>query len=133
MGRTGAINSKLHVLLHFVMFWCIWDHFVCALNSMQMGQSGAINAKDRDANSRQIFSQRTHPIHHGTQNSSFVAFRNVWVHLGPFCYCTKLSGKWAELVKLMQRFMSRIRIGTFRYERTQYRPWDPKLMFFCIS
>ena len=91
MGRIGAINAKLLVLLHFVMFWCIWDHFFCALNSMQMGQSGAINAKDRAANSRQIFSQRTHPIHHGTHNSSFLAFRNVWVHLGPFYYCTKLD------------------------------------------
>ena len=82
MGRTGAINAKLHVLLHFVMFWCIWDHFVCALNSMQMGQSGAINAKDRAANSRQIFSQRTHPIHtmvHKTQVLlHFVMFGSIW-------------------------------------------------------
>ena len=64
------LMQKLHVLLHFVMFWCSWDPFVCALNSIQMGQSGAINAKDHAANSRQIFSQRTHPIHtmvHKTQ------------------------------------------------------------------
>ena len=84
MGRTGAINAKLLVLLHFVMFWCIWDHFVCALNSMQMGQSGAINAKDRAANSRQIFSQRTHPIHtmvHKTQVLlHFVMFGCIWDH-----------------------------------------------------
>ena len=68
MGRTGSIKAKVHatksrqnfslrthpihtmgpethVLLHFVMFGCVWDHFVSALNSVQMGQSGAINAK----------------------------------------------------------------------------------------
>ena len=67
MGRTGAINAKLYatksrrnfslrtlpihtmgpytnVLFHFVMFGCIWDRFVTALDSVQMGQSGATNA-----------------------------------------------------------------------------------------
>ena len=70
MGRTCAINAKVcatksqwnflllmhpihtmgpktHVFLHFVMFGCIWDYFVTALNSMQMGQSITINAKVR--------------------------------------------------------------------------------------
>ena len=56
-------------------------------------------------------------------------FRNVWVHLGQFRYCTKLGAKWAELVQLMQKFLPRSRVGTFRYERTRYTPWDPKLMF----
>ena len=189
--KLGAKWAELLQLMQNFMFWSIWDHFVCALNSMQMGQSGAINAKDRAASLRQIFSQRTHPIHHGTQNSSFVAFRNVWVHLGPFCYCTKLDAngpiyynwcksscqevafvlvttnppdphnwtlnwcfsvfrnicvhlgpfryctklgaKWAELLQLMQKFMPRSRVGTFRCERTRNTPWDPKLMFCCIS
>ena len=86
MGRTCAINAKLYatksrrnfslrthpihtmepktlVLLHFVMFGCIWDRFVTALNSVQMGQSGAINAKVRATKSRLNFSLRTHPIH----------------------------------------------------------------------
>ena len=68
MGRTGLINAKVHATksrrnfllrthpIHthgalnscfvsfFVMFGCIWDRFVTALNSVQMGQSGAINA-----------------------------------------------------------------------------------------
>ena len=82
MGRTGAINAKLHVLLHFVMFWCSCNNFVCALNSMQMGQSGAINAKDRATNSRHFFSLRMHPIHTmGPEAQVFVVFPNVWVHL----------------------------------------------------
>jgi len=76
--------AELVQLMQNFMFWCIWDHFVCALNSMQMGQSGAINAKDRAANSRQIFSQRTHPIHtmvHKTQVLlHFVMFGCIWDH-----------------------------------------------------
>jgi len=62
----------------------------------------------------------------------FSVFRNVWVHLGPFRY-TKLGAKWAELVQLMQKFMPRSRVGTFRYERARSTPLDSKLMFCCIS
>jgi len=39
---------------------------------------------------------------HWTPNSSFDAFRSVWVHLGPFRYCMKLGAKRAEMVQLMQ-------------------------------
>ena len=49
-------------LLHFVMFGCIYDRFVTTLNSVQMGQSGAINAKVHATKSRRNFSLRTHPI-----------------------------------------------------------------------
>ena len=53
--------------------------------------------------------------HHWTLNSCFSVFRNVWVHSGPFHYCTKLGAKWAELVQLMQKFMPWSRVGIFRY------------------
>ena len=148
MGRTGAINAKVHAtksrlnfslrthpiqpwdlklmfLLHFVMFGCIYYRFIATLNSVQMGQSGAINAKVRATKSHLNLSQQTrtwdhfatalnsvqngpnwcnkcksscHEVvselfatnapdqHHWTLNSCFVAFRNVWVHSGPFCY-----------------------------------------------
>jgi len=68
--------------------------------------------------------------HNWTLNSCFSVFRNVWVHLGPFCYCIKLGAKWAELVPLMQKFMPRSCVGTIHYEHTRNTPWDPKLMFF---
>src|SRR6185312_15605275 len=45
--------------------------------------------------------------HHWTLNSCFCVFRNVWVYLGPFHYCTKLGPKRDELVQLMQMFMPR--------------------------
>ena len=85
-GQSGAINAKdratnsrrifslqkppihtmgykTHVLLHFVMFECIWGRFVTELNSVQMGQSGTINAKVRVTMSRLNLSLRTCPIH----------------------------------------------------------------------
>ena len=69
-------------LLHFVMFECIYDCFVTALNSVQMGHSGAINGKVRATKSRLNLSLRTHPINTvGPKTHVLVAFRNVWVHL----------------------------------------------------
>ena len=41
----------------------------------------------------------------------------------------KLGGKRAELV---QKFISRNRIGIFPNERTRSTPLDPKLTFWCI-
>ena len=55
--------------------------------------------------------------HQWTLNLCFGAFCNVWVHLGPFRYCTELGPKRAELVQLMQMFMPRSGVGIFRYER----------------
>ena len=60
-------------------------------------------------------------------------FRNVWVHSGPFRYCTKLGAKWDELVQLMQIFMPRSGIRIFRFERTRSTQTNPKLLFWCVS
>jgi len=40
------------------------------------------------------------------------------VHLGLFRYYMKLGAKWAELVQLMQKFVPRSWVGSFRNERT---------------
>ena len=84
------------------MFGCIWDRFVTALNSVQMGQSGAINAKVRATMSR---TTNVPDPHHWTLNSCFSVFRNVWVHLGPFRCCMKLGANQVELVQLMQKLV----------------------------
>ena len=42
----------------------------------------------------------------------------------------KLGAKLAELV---QEFVPRSRIGIFRNECTRSTPYDPKLMFWCVS
>jgi len=51
--------------------------------------------------------------HHWTLNSCFGAFLSVWVHFGPFRYCTKLGAKRAKLVQLMQKFVPRCLLVEF--------------------
>ena len=63
---------------------------------------------------------------HWTLNRRFGAFHTIWVHLGPFGCLTKLGAKQAELV---QKFVTRSRVGIFSNERSRSTPLDPKLMF----
>ena len=58
---------------------------------------------------------------------------SVWVHFGPFLYCTILAAKHAKLVQLMQKFRPRCLVIIFCNERFQSTLLDPKLMFWCIS
>jgi len=44
----------------------------------------------------------------------------------------KLGAKRAEMVKLMESFVSQSRVGVFRNERTRFTPLYPKLMFLCV-
>ena len=39
----------------------------------------------------ELFAMNAPDPHHWTLNSCFVAFRKVWVHLGSFRYCTRLT------------------------------------------
>jgi hypothetical protein len=76
--------------------------------------------------SRQNFLQRTYPIH------SIGPKTHVFEHFGPFCYCTKVDAKLAELVPLSRKFAKQSRVGIFRNERTRSTPLDPKLMFWGV-
>ena len=59
---------------------------------------------------------------------------SVWVHLEPFCYCTKLTAKRTKLVQLMQKFMPQCLVRIFCNERSKSTPpLDRKLMFWCVS
>ena len=97
------------------------------------GPTSAKNAKVGATRSRRNFSQRRHPIHCWTLNSCSGAFRNVSMHLRPFCYCMKLGANRAELVQLMQKFVQWSRIWIFCNEGTRSIPLDPKLMFWSVS
>jgi len=44
----------------------------------------------------------------------------------------KLGAKRAEMVKLMESFVSQSRVGVFGNERTRFTPLYPKLMFWCV-
>ena len=50
---------------------------------------------------------------HWTLNSCFGALHSVWVHLGSFRNCMKLSAKQCELVQLMQKYVPRSHVGIF--------------------
>ena len=54
----------------------------------------------------------------------------IWVHLGPLSCLTKLGAKRSELV---QKFVPRCCVESFRNERTRSTPLDPKLLFWCVS
>ena len=137
MDQSGAINAKVRATkshLNLSQQTRTWDHFATALNSVQNGPNWCNKCKSSSHEVvSELFATNAPDQHHWTLNSCFVAFRKVWVHLGSFHYCTKLGAKWAVLVQLMQKFMPRSCVGTFRYERTRNTPLDPKLMFCCIS
>ena len=88
MGRTGAINAKVHATKSHRNYSLrthekhTMEPFRYCIKLMQTGQSDAINAKDRATNSRRIFSIRTHPIHtmgHKTHVLlHFVLFECIW-------------------------------------------------------
>ena len=82
------------------------------------GGSGAFVAKNSDATSwHEHFATKAPDPPHWTLNSCFVAFRTIWVHLGPFGCLTKLGVKQAKLV---QKFVPRSCVGIFRNERTRW-------------
>jgi hypothetical protein len=58
---------------------------------------------------------------------------HVLGHFRPFCYCTKVDAKLAELVALSHKFAKQSRIGIFCNGRTRPTPFDPKLMFLGVS
>ena len=70
-----------------------------------------------------IFLNERSRSHHWTLNSCFCAFLSVRVHLGPFCYCTKLAAKRAKLVQLMQKFVPQSRVGIFRNDAPDPHNW----------
>ena len=57
-------------------------------------------------------------------------FCTIWVRLGPLSCLTKLGAKRSELV---QKFVPRSRVESFRNKHTRYTPLDPKLMFRSVS
>ena len=85
-----------------------------------------------------IFTTNTPNPPHWTLNSSFIAFLSVWVHLGLFCYGSKLGAKWAELLLLTQKFMPWSHIRNIRNKWTNPHRWTKNscfnafLVFGCI-
>src|SRR6185503_17904819 len=122
------IGPYTHVLVCFVLFGCIWDHYVALRNSGQNGPNKCKSSCHEVA--LEFFA--TNPLDplHWTLNSCFGAFHTIWVLLRPFGCLTKLRAKRFELV---QKFVARRCVGVFLHECTQSTTLDTKHMFWCIS
>ena len=147
MGRTGAKvrATKLrqnfsqqtqpiwpHWTLNscFCAFRTIWVHLDCLValkNSRQNGPNWCECSCHEVAS--EFFAMKALDPTHWTLNSRFGAFRTIWVHSGLFGCLTKLGAKRAELV---QKFVSRSRIGIFRDECARSTPFDRKLTFWYV-
>jgi hypothetical protein len=120
-GRVGVFHderTRSTPLDPNLMFWCVSYHLgafgTVWLPYKTRCKTGRTSSKVSATKLRRSFSRWTHPIHpHWTLNYRFAAFRNIWVHLGPFGCLTKLGAKRAELV---QKFMPRSCVGVFRNE-----------------
>jgi hypothetical protein len=113
--------------VRFVLFGCIW-YRLAALRKWVQNEPKWCKSSWHEVVSEFFTTNAPNPPH-WAQNSCFIAFHTILVHLGPFGCVTKFSAKWA---KLMQKFVPRSRIGIFRNERTQSAPLDSKLMFWCV-
>jgi hypothetical protein len=91
------------------------------------GQACAINAQVWWTMLGQNFSQRKHLIH-SIGHKTHVLWR-----FGPFCYCTKVDAKLAEMATLTHKFAKWSCVKIFHNERTQSTPLDPQLMFWGVS
>ena len=95
---------------------------------VQWGGSGAFVAKcSCHEVASEFFTANAPDPPHCTLNSCFGAFRTIWLHLGS---CLMKLG--AKLSKLVQKFVPRSCVESFRNERTRSTPLDPKLMCWCV-
>ena len=115
-------------------FWCVSYHLgafgTVRLPYKTRGKTGRMCKSSCHEVTSEFFAMNPPDPLHWSLNSSFGAFRNIWVYLRPFGCLTKLEAKHSELV---QKFVPRSRVGVYHDERTRSNPNDTKLMFWCVS
>jgi len=125
--RSTPLEPKL-------LFWCVSNHLgafrTIRLPYKTRGKTGRMCKSSCHEVASVFFAMNPSNPLHCSLNSCFGAFRTVWVYLRPIGCLTKLGAKHSELV---QKFVPRSRVRIFRNKRTRSTPWDPKLMFWCIS
>ena len=115
-------------------FWCVSYHLdafgTVRLPYKTRGKTGRTCKSSCYEVASEFFA--TNPLDplHWSLDSCFGAFCTIWVFLRQFGCLTKLGAKRSELV---QKFVPQSRVGIFRNESTRSTPWEPKLMFLCIS
>src|SRR6185436_8532726 len=118
--RSTPLDPKLKILVHFVLFGCIWDCLVALRNSVQNGPNYCKSSCHEVAS--EFFATNAPNPPHWTLNSCFGAFCTILVHLGPYGYLANLGTKRTELV---QKFVPRSRIGMFRKRKHPIHPIGP--------
>ena len=108
----------------FVLLGCIWDRLVALRNSVKNGPNKCKSSCHEVAS--EFFATNAPDPPHWTLNRCFGMSHIIWVHLGPFGCLTQFGAKQAELV---QKFVTRSRVGIFRNEHSRSTPLDPKLTF----
>src|SRR6185369_8731343 len=91
------IGPSTNVLLRFIPFGCIWDHYVALQNSGQNVLNKCKSSWHEDVS--EFFATNAPDPPHWTLNSCFGEFRTIFVHLGPFGCLTNLGAKRTELVQ----------------------------------
>src|SRR6185437_3237200 len=71
-------STLKNVLVHFIKFWCIWDHLVDLQNSMQNGPYWCKSSCHEAAS--EFFATKAPVPPHWTLNSCFGAFRTILGH-----------------------------------------------------
>ena len=93
-SRFTPLEPKLFVLVRFVLFGCIWDHFITARNIVQNEPNWCNYCKCLcHEGVSEFFTMNAPDPPHWTLNSCFGTCRTVWMLLGPFRCLTKLSAK----------------------------------------
>jgi len=136
----GNEHSQSTLLDPKLMFWCVSFHSGVFWTVSLLHESWCKSAKLVQLMQMfmhdvvlEFFATNTPDPYHWTLNSCFGALLSGWGHLEPFCYCMKLATKRAKLVQVMQKFMPRCLVRSFCNEHSRSTPFDPKLMFGCIS
>ena len=93
VGIFRNICSRSTPLDHKLMFWCVSFH-LGAFRAISLLHKNAPNWCNYCKNSchdvlSEFFTNNTPDPYHWTLISCFGAFLSVWVHLGPFRFCTK--------------------------------------------
>ena len=138
--RSNPLDPKLTfwcILYYFGAFGTVWLPYETQYKMGPFGCLTKLGAKRPNLCKRschevasECFATNTPDPPHSTLNRRFSVYRTIWVHSGPFGCLTKLGAKRAELV---QKFVPRSRVGIFYNECTRSTPFDPKLMFWCVS
>ena len=122
------LDPKLKILVHFVLFACIWDRLVALQNLVQNEPKWCKSSCHEVV--AEFFATNAPNPPHWTLNTYFAVFCTIWMHILSFGCLTKHSAKRAELV---QKFVPRSRVIIFRNEETRLTPLGPKLIFWCVS